>query len=63
MIEVDEKSIKIKIDFANPKALSLYIEEPDILVVKVSLPSMLRDDATGQQIEDESIEGQVLIKP
>ena len=56
LIKVEDYSIEMKIYFAEPDALTLYIEDPDRLVVKISLPTYIRDAATGKEIEKESYE-------
>ena len=43
----EAKSIEIQINFANREALTQYIAEPDILVVKISLPQYFKDSETG----------------
>ena len=59
----NDQSVELKVYFADRKALSQYIAEPDILIVKISLPQYLRDKETGQMVELDSGERRVKIKP
>ena len=59
MIESDETSFTLKIDFYNLKTISIDITEPDVLVVNFTDPGLFIDAETGKPLSDVTFEKRI----
>ena len=59
VIESDETSFTLKIDFYNLKTISTDITEPDVLVVNFTDPGLFIDAETGKPLSDVKFEKRI----
>ena len=59
VIESEETSFTLKIDFYNLKTISTDITEPDILVVNFTDPGLFIDAETGKPLSDVTFEKRI----